>query len=84
MDFVSDVLADGRHFRALNVLDLYTREALAIEVDFSLTAQKVTEVLERIIAARGAQPEVITIDNGTELVGIGSVDYSNPTIEEPA
>jgi len=66
MDFVSDALVDNRRIRTLNVLDVHTREALAIEVDFSLTALRVTEVLDRIIAARGMQPEVITLDNGTE------------------
>jgi len=67
MDFVADVLADGRRFRTLNVLDVYTREALAIEVDHSLTAAAVTRALDQVIAERGAGPEVITIDNGTEF-----------------
>jgi putative transposase len=67
MDFVSDVLADGRRFRTLNVLDMYTREAVAMEVAFSLPSDAVTRALDRAIATRGAQPEVITIDNGTEF-----------------
>jgi putative transposase len=67
MDFVSDVLADGRRFRTLNVLDMYTREAVAMEVAFSLPADAVTRALDRAIVERGAQPEVITIDNGTEF-----------------
>lgn len=33
MDFVSDALFDGRRFRALTVVDAYTRECLAIYVD---------------------------------------------------
>ena len=64
---MSDVLADGRRFRTLNVLDMYTREAVAMEVAFSLPSDAVTRALDRAIAARGAQPEVITIDNGTEF-----------------
>lgn len=67
MDFVSDVLVDGRRFRTLNVLDLYTREALAMEVAFSLPSEAVTRALDRVIAVRGTGPEVITIDNGTEF-----------------
>jgi transposase InsO family protein len=54
---VSDVRADGRRFRALNVIDMYTREAVAMEVAFSLPADAVTRALERAIAERGAQPE---------------------------
>lgn len=67
MDFVADVLANGTRFRTLNVLDMYTREAVAMEVAFSLPADAVTRALDRAIAERGAQPEVITIDNGTEF-----------------
>jgi putative transposase len=67
MDFVADVLVDGRRFRTLNVLDMYTREAVAMEVAFSLPSAAVTRALDRAIAERGAQPEVITIDNGTEF-----------------
>jgi hypothetical protein len=32
MDSVADQLADGRRFRALTVIDLFTRECLAIDV----------------------------------------------------
>jgi putative transposase len=63
MDFVQDVLADGRRFRTLNILDLLTRECLALEVDTSLPGQWVTRVLEQLVASRGA-PKQITVDNG--------------------
>lgn len=66
MDFVSDALADGRAIRTLNVVDVFTREGLAIEVDFSLPAQRVIRVLDRLIHERGA-PEVIVSDNGPEF-----------------
>ena len=56
MDFVSDVLADGRRFQTLNVLDMYTREAVVMGVAFSLPADAVTTALDRAIAERGAQP----------------------------
>src|SRR5215213_9984566 len=39
MDFMRDTLADGRVFRTLNIVDDYTRECLAIEVDTSLPRQ---------------------------------------------
>jgi putative transposase len=41
MDFVSARLVDGRWFRTLTVLDVYTREALALVADRSLTGVKV-------------------------------------------
>lgn len=68
MDFVSDGLAHGRRFRCLNVVDDYTRECLAIEVDTSLPGMRVMQVLERLKEARGL-PASITVDNGPEFAG---------------
>ena len=53
IDFVSDALANGRAIRSLTVLDDFTKESLAIEVDTSLSGLRVTRVLDRIIAERG-------------------------------
>lgn len=70
MDFVSDQLGpSGRRFRSLNVVDDFTRECLAIEVDTSLPGARVVEALERIIFMRGEKPRSITIDNGPEFTG---------------
>lgn len=66
LDFMGDSLADGRSYRVLNVLDDYAREALAIEIDFSLTARRVVRVLDRLCDEHG-QPEAIRSDNGPEL-----------------
>ena len=66
MDFTSDALADGRTLRTLNVVDTFTRECLAIEVDTSLPGQRVARVLDRIIHERG-RPEVVVTDNGPEF-----------------
>lgn len=49
MDFMADQLADGRSIRPLNVLDDFNREGLAIEVDFSLPAERVVRSLDQII-----------------------------------
>ena len=49
MDFMSDKLGDGRSFRLLIVLDDFNREALGIEVDFSLPAERVIRSIDRII-----------------------------------
>lgn len=67
MDFVSDSLADGRTFRALAIVDHYTRECPAIEVDLSLPSARVVRVLERVAEQRGL-PEAIRVDNGPEFV----------------
>jgi putative transposase len=58
MDFVSDSLGDGRTFRALTLIDHYTRQCLAIEVDVSLPGARVLRVLERVVEERGL-PEAI-------------------------
>ena len=68
VDFMSDQLADGRRFRLLNVVDDFTRECLAVEVDTSLSGQRVTRVLERLRAVRGS-PERVVSDNGPEFTG---------------
>ena len=68
LDFVSDALAGGRRIRLLGVLDLFTREALAIEVDVSLPGARVVAVLERLATERRL-PEEIVLDNGPELTG---------------
>ncbi len=66
LDFVHDAAESGRKFRALSVIDVYTRECLALEVDSSFASRRVTRELERIVAERGA-PEAIRCDNGPEL-----------------
>jgi putative transposase len=66
MDFVMDGLATGRILRMLTVVDSYTRECLAIEVDSCLSSRRVTRVLEWVIEQRGT-PEAIRCDNGPEF-----------------
>jgi putative transposase len=67
MDFVADELADGRRFRTLTVIDLFTRECLAIDAGQSLGGQDVAATLERLRFERGL-PQRIYCDNGTEFV----------------
>lgn len=66
LDFVHDAVASGRSIRVLNVIDAYTRESLAMEVDTSFAGLRVTRVLGQIIAERGL-PLAIRCDNGPEL-----------------
>jgi putative transposase len=53
MDFVSDGFVDGRRLRCLNIVDDFTKECLAIEVDTSLPGRRVVNVLERLAERRG-------------------------------
>ena len=68
MDFTLDTLADGRAFRTLNIVDGYTRECVAIEVDRSLPGLRVTRVLERLRTTIGL-PQSIVLDNRSEFAG---------------
>lgn len=67
MDFVSDSLASGSRFRALTIVDNFTRESRAIEAGFSMTGKRVAEVLERL-ALGGELPRRIKVDNGSEFI----------------
>ena len=67
LDFMQDALWWARRFRLLTVVDVYTRESPAIEVDTSLSGVRVARVLNRVIGERGAQPDEIVMDNGPEL-----------------
>jgi putative transposase len=66
LDFVADQLADGRRFRALTVVDVFTRESLAIEVGQSLKGEDVVHILGRICSQR-AIPKTLFCDNGSEF-----------------
>lgn len=67
MDFMHDQLSDKRNYRLFNVIDDHNREGLAIEIDFSLSAQRVTRSLDQIIEWRG-KPNRIRCDNGPEYI----------------
>jgi len=68
VDFIHDALWDGRRFRALTVLDEWSRECLAVEAGTALPGERVVLVLERLCATRG-RPAVIQSDNGPEFRG---------------
>lgn len=67
MDFMSDSLHCGRPFRTLNIIDDCNREALAIEVDYSLPARRVTSTLDKLTFWRG-YPKSLRVDNGPEFI----------------
>ena len=68
MDFITDSTITGRRFRSLVIIDDYSRECPAIEVDTSIGRRRVVNVLDRLAETRGL-PEVITVDNGPEFAG---------------
>lgn len=74
-DFMSDALWCGRRFRTFNVVDDFNREALAIEVDLNLPAERVVRVLERIAEGRG-YPRKLRLDNGPELVSVTLAEWA--------
>lgn len=68
LDFVHDQLSNGDKFRALTVVDIFTREAIAIEVGQRLRGEHVAEVLNQLVRQRGA-PKYLFADNGAEFTG---------------
>lgn len=74
-DFMADVLSGGRRFRTFNVLEDFNREGLAIEVDLSLTAERVVRVLDRIALLRGL-PSRIRMDNGPEFTSTALEEWA--------
>lgn len=68
LDFMQDRLSDKRRIRVLTVVDAFSRECLAIEIDSSMSGQRVTRILDEIIEYRG-KPRVLLTDNGPEFRG---------------
>jgi putative transposase len=66
LDFAHDAVECGRAIRVLSVVDAYTRECPALEVDTSFASRRVTRVLEGLIVERGI-PGAIRCDNGPEF-----------------
>lgn len=67
-DFMSDTLLCGRRFRTFNVVDDFNREAMHIEVDTSITSDRLIRIFDRLKIERGL-PQVLRTDNGPEFLG---------------
>jgi len=77
LDFVHDQLSDGQKFQMLTVVDVFSREALAIEVGQRLRGEHVVEALNRLARHRGA-PKYLFADNGAGAEGVRSTIYWSP------
>ena len=78
MDFVSDVMTDGRRFRILAVVDDFTRECLCLVADTSLSGLRVARELDAVITRR-RRPAMCVSDNGTELTSVAILQWSQET-----
>lgn len=88
MDFVSDQLFDGRKFRALTIVDNFSRYCLGIRVDKSIKGIDVVEVLDALKNQQHLIPKRIQVDNGSEFISKDfdkwayenkvTLDYSRP------
>jgi putative transposase len=67
MDFMHDVLATGQHVRVFTLVDVYTRECVALEVARSFSGSHVARMLSDAGERLGALPPIVQCDNGTEL-----------------
>jgi putative transposase len=74
IDFQFDQAVNGRAIKLLNIVDEFTREALAMEVATSITAEDTVRVLDRLARERGA-PEHVRCDNGPELTAHARRDW---------
>lgn len=74
MDFMHDVLYNGRKIKVLNVVEEFNRQALAMEVDTSICSSRVVEILNRLIEKHG-KPKVIKSDNGPEFISHIMLDW---------
>ena len=72
---MSDALWYGQRFRTFNLVDDFNREALAIEVDLSLPAQRIIRVLDRVASERG-YPAKLRVDNGPELTSVQMAEWA--------
>ncbi|HCB1684210.1 IS3 family transposase [Citrobacter sp. RHBSTW-00986] len=75
VDFMHDALVCGRCFRTFNVVDDFNREALSIEIDLNLPAQRVVRVLDRIAANR-RYPVMLRMDNGPEFISLALAEWA--------
>lgn len=75
LDFQFDATTDGRQLKFLNIVDEFTREALATECERTIDADRTVAVLKRLVGERGGAPAHIRADNGPELTANALRDW---------
>ena len=88
MDFVADQLFDGRKFRALTIVDNFSRYCYAIRIGQSIKGMDVVRVMEELQQKNKIAPQRIQVDNGSEFISKDfdrwayenhvTLDYSRP------
>jgi putative transposase len=88
MDFMHDTLADGRTIRVFTLVDVYSRECVALAAAARFTGTDVAELLRQAAARTGGLPAIVQCDNGTEFTSVAldhwaywnqvQLDFSRP------
>lgn len=81
VDFLQDVLSDGRRFRVFAAVDDFSRECLALVVDTSISGARVGRELDRVVELRG-RPCTIVSDNGTEFTSNAMLTWAEKNAVE--
>jgi putative transposase len=74
IDFQFDETSDRRRLKLANIVDEHTREALAMRVGRTCTADQLIEVIETLVSERGT-PAYLRCDNGPELLAWALRDW---------
>jgi putative transposase len=75
LDFMEDRLLYGRKVRAMTLEDRFSRDGLALEIDFSMPSQRVVRELDTVAAERG-YPDRLRVDNGPELTSLAMLKWA--------
>lgn len=75
MDFVSDSLANGRRLKCLTVADDFSHECVDLSVDYGISGQYVTRLLDRAAVFRG-YPAAVRTDNGPEFTSRAFIGWA--------
>jgi putative transposase len=88
MDFMHDALATGATLRVFTLIDVFTRECLALEVGHGFTGHAIAQILSQTAEHRGTVPAIIQCDNGSEFTSVAldhwaywnrvQLDFSRP------
>ena len=75
LNFQFDVTATGKVLKMLHVVDEFTRESLSDLVAYSIDADAVVALLDKLVGLRGTHPRFIRMDNGPELTANALRDW---------